>query len=173
MPKTINKGVVAIPTAMIAVAASALLLMAPMLAAAASPHFVKGPTISKNSSGDLKVSFKAAGLGNSATDVFLTASNVRADLQCVNPGGNSPPPKTAEFGPVTGPTVTVQPRNGQITASPTLPFPASEQDLEDAADCPNPNWSVDVTNITYEDVELHIQQNGNDILTHDFGDVDP
>jgi hypothetical protein len=169
MPESINKGLT-IPMALVA---SALLLMAPMLAVAASPHFIKTPTVTKNDSGDLTVKFKAAGLGNSATDVFLTASDVSADLQCVNPGGNSPPPKTAEFGPVEGPTVTVQPRNGQITASPTLPFPASEQDLEDAADCPNPNWSVDVTNITYENVVLHIQQNGEDILTHNFGTVDP
>lgn len=168
MPKSINKGVV-IPV----VVASALMLMAPMLASAASPHFVGTPTISKSDSGDLTVRFKAAGLANLPTGAFLTSSNVRADLQCVNPGGNSPPPKTADFGPVTGPTTNITPRNGQITASATLEFPASEQDLEDAADCPNPNWSVDVTNITYGDVVLHIQQGGNDILTRSFGDVDP
>jgi|SRR5215211_4150448 len=169
MPKSINKGVVAIPV----VVASALMLMAPMLASAASPHFVGTPKISKSDSGDLTVSFKAAGLANLPTGAFLTSDAVSADLQCVNPGGNSPPPKTAEFGPATGPTTNITPRNGQITDSATLRFPASEQDLEDAADCPNPNWSVDVTNITYENVVLHIQQNGQDILSRNFGNVDP
>jgi hypothetical protein len=166
---SVNKGVT-IPTAMVA---SALLLMAPMLAAAQSPHFIGTPTISKSSSGDLTAKFKAAGLGNSATDVFITSSEVSADLQCVNKGGNPPPPKHAEFGPTEGPTTTITPRNGQITASPTLPFPASQQELRDAADCPNPNWTVRATNILFEDVVLHIQQNDVDILTFNFGDVDP
>jgi hypothetical protein len=142
---SINKGI-AIPTAMVA---SALLLMAPMLAVAQSPHFIGTPTASVNNSGDLTVKFKAAGLGNSATDVFVTSTSVSADLQCVNKGGNPPPPKTAEFGPATGPTKTLTPRNGQITETSTIPFPASEQELEDAADCPNPNWSVRTTNISY------------------------
>jgi hypothetical protein len=151
---------------------SALLLMAPTLAAAASPHFIGTPTVTKSSSGALTVSFKAAGLANVATGAFLTASEVTVQLQCVNPGGNNPPPKTATFGPTQGPTTQITPRNGQITASATL-NPPTQQQLQDAADCPNPNWTVAVLSITYSDVTLHIQQNGQDILTRSFGDIDP
>jgi hypothetical protein len=170
MSETIKK--IGIPSATIAVAASALLLMAPVLALAASPHFIKTPTITKSSTGALTVNFKAAGLANVATGAFLTASEVTVELQCVNPGGNNPPPKTATFGPETGPTTTITPRNGQITASATL-NPPTQQQLQDAADCPNPNWTVATLSILYSDVTLHIQQNEVDILTYSFGDIDP
>lgn len=153
-----------------AIAASALLLMAPMLAAAANPHFIGTPQITKNPNFSLTTKFKAAGLGNVVTDIFLTSSGGVAELQCVNPGGNSPPPKRVEFGPLQGQVITVQPRNGQITASPTIgppPLPGASEI------CPNPNWSVRINSLTYFDVELHIQQGGVDILTFDFGNVDP
>jgi hypothetical protein len=154
-----------------AVLMGAMLLLASSSAAyAANPHFVRGPTIVKNPDLSLTASFKAAGLGNTITDVFLTSSGGVADLQCVNPGGNNPPPKRVEFGPLQGETVSIHPRNGQITASATIgppPLPGASEI------CPNPNWSVTVLSLTYFDVELHIQQGGVDVLTHDFGDVDP
>jgi hypothetical protein len=168
MPESIKKGVVAVPTA--AIVASALLLMAPMLAAAQNPHFIGTPQITKNPNFSLTAKFKAAGLGNVVTDIFLTSSGGVADLQCVNPGGNNPPPKRVDFGPLQGQVVTVQPRNGQVTASPTIGPPP----LPGAAElCPNPNWNVAIVSLTYFDVVLHIQQGGVDILTFDFGDVDP
>jgi hypothetical protein len=164
MPES-KKGVV-VP---IAVVAAAFLLMTPMLAAAQNPHFVRGPTLTENQRDfSLTVNFKAAGLGNEATDVFLTSSGGSAELQCVNKGGNDPEPKQFEFGDLQGETITITPRNGQITASPTLEAP----DLPSAREiCPNPNWTVDIESITFEDVELHVQQDGTDILFHDFGDV--
>jgi hypothetical protein len=39
--------------------------------------------------------------------------------------------------------------------------------------CPNPNWSVRLVSITYDNVVLHIQQNGQERLTFNFGNVDP
>ena len=158
---------IGIPTATIA---SALLLMAPMLAAAASPHFIGTPQIVKNPNFSLTANFKAAGLGNLPTGAFLTSSGGTADLQCVNPGGNNPPPKRVDFGPLQGQTTFIQPRNGQITASASIgppPLPSAFQI------CPNPNWSVQLVSLTYENVVLHIQQNGVDILTFNFGNVDP
>jgi hypothetical protein len=149
---------------------SALLLMAPMLAAAASPHFIGTPQIHKNPNFSLTATFKAAGLANVVTQAFLSSSGGTADLQCVNPGGNNPPPKRVDFGPLQGQTTNIQPRNGQITASVSIgppPLPGASQI------CPNPNWSVQVVSLTYENVVLHIQQNGVDILTWDFDTVDP
>lgn len=144
-------------------------LLAP-LALAASPHFIGTPTIGKNPNLSLTANFKAAGLGNVATNIFLSSSGGTAELQCVNPGGHNPPPKQVDFGPLQGLVVTVQPRNGQVTASPSIGPPT----LPGASEvCPNPNWDVNIISLTYEDVVLHIQQNGFDILTFNFGDVDP
>ena len=166
MSDNIKKGAVAIPAA--AIVASALLLMAPMLAAAVNPHFVRGPTLVKNADFSITVSFKAAGLGNVVTDIFLTSSGGVADLQCVNPGGKDPPPKRVDFGPLQGETVTVQPRNGQVTATVSLGPPS----LPGASElCPNPNWSVRTISVTYDNVVLHIQQGGQDVLIHNFGTV--
>jgi hypothetical protein len=82
-------------------------------------------------------------------------------LKCVNPGGNSPPPKQVAFGPLQGQITFIQPRNGQITGSATIGQPL----LPGASQiCPNPNWSVAQLSITYFDVVLRIQQNNLDIL---------
>jgi hypothetical protein len=148
----------------------ALALMASPTALAASPHFIGTPTIVKNPNGSLTANFKAAGLANIVSGAFLTSSGGTALLQCVNPGGNPPPPKQVSFGPLQGQTTFIQPRNGQITASATIgppPLPSASQI------CPNPNWSVKLVSITYFNVVLHIQQNGADVLTHNFGNVDP
>lgn len=150
--------------------ATALLLFAAPTIALASPHFIGTPTIVKNPNGSLTSTFKAAGLANVVTGAFLSSSGGTAVLQCVNPGGNNPPPKSVDFGPLQGQTTNIQPRNGQITASPSIgppPLPSASQI------CPNPNWAVQLVSLTYENVVLHIQQNGVDILTFNFGDVDP
>jgi hypothetical protein len=163
---TLRKRVVT-PSLIAALTIGALMVAAPVFAA---PHFVKGPDIKKNADFSLTATFKAAGLGNVVSEVFLTSSGGTAELQCVNPGGNNPPPKKVDFDDLQGQTVEITPKNGQITAKPTLGPPS----LPGADEiCPNKNWDVDIVSLTYENVELHIQQGGNDILTFDFGDVDP
>jgi hypothetical protein len=137
----------------------------PSTVLAASPHFIGTPTIRKNPNGSLTTTFKAAGLANIVTGAFLTSSGGTAVLQCVNPGGNSPPPKQVTFGPLQGQITSIQPRNGQITASASIgppPLPSASQI------CPNPGWSVTIISITYDNVVLHIQQNNQDILTFDY-----
>ena len=60
--------------------------------------------------------------------------------------------------------------NGQITASVSIgpsPLPTASQI------CPSPSYSVLLLHITYDNVVLHTQQNGVDILTFNFGNVDP
>jgi hypothetical protein len=39
--------------------------------------------------------------------------------------------------------------------------------------CPNDNWKVNVLSLTYDNVVLHVQQQQSDILTFNFGNVDP
>jgi hypothetical protein len=140
------------------------------LALAANAHFIGTPTITKNPNGSLTAVFKVAGLGNVVSGAFLTSSGGTAVIQCVNPGGNNPPPKQVTFGPTQGQTTFIPPSNGQITATASIgppPLPSAAQV------CPNPNWSVALRSITYDNVVLHIQQNGQDILTFNFGNVDP
>jgi hypothetical protein len=156
----------------IAVSALGLALSSSFIttALAASPHFIGTPTIRKNPNGSLTANFKAAGLANIVTGAFLTSSGGTATLQCVNPGGNNPPPKQVTFGPLQGQTTFIQPNNGQITATVSIGPPA----LPSASQiCPNPGWSVRIVSLTYDNVVLHIQQNGVDILTFNFGNVDP
>src|SRR6266487_5310638 len=146
------------------------IIASPSLVFAASPHFIGTPTIRKNPNFSLTADFKAAGLANIVSQAFLTSSGGTATLQCVNPGGNNPPPKVVSFGPLQGQVVTIQPRNGQITASASIgppPLPTASQI------CPNPHWNVAIVSLTYFNVVLHIQQNGVDILTFNFGNVDP
>jgi hypothetical protein len=140
------------------------------LVLAASPHFIGTPTVVKNPDFALTANFKAAGLGNVVSQAFLSSSGGIAVLQCVNSGGNSPPPLQVLFGPLQGQVVTIQPRNGQITASPTIGPPPLPSPSEI---CPNPNWIVQLVSLTYSNVVLHIQQQGFDILTFNFGNVDP
>lgn len=156
------------PTLLAAVTLAASMVAAPVLAA--SPHFIGTPTIVKNPNFSLTANFKAAGLANVVSVIFLSSSGGTADLQCINPGGNNPPPKEVSFGPFQGHTTTVQPHNGQVTASPTIgppPLPSAAQI------CPNKNWDVQIVSLTYDNVVLHILQNGVDVLTYNFGNVDP
>lgn len=144
------------------------MVAAPVLAA--SPHFVGTPQIHKNPNFSLTANFKAAGLANVVSEAFLTSSGGTATLQCVNPDGNSPAPKKVDFGPLQGQATFIQPRNGQITATVSIGPPS----LPGASQiCPNPGWSVRIVSLTYENVVLHIQQQGSDILTFNFGNVDP
>lgn len=154
--------------------APALFLAAILLAPAAqaqSAHFVGTPTCSKSLSTGLTCSGKAAGLGNGPTAAFLTASSVTANYVCQNKGGNVAPGQPVVLQNVTGPTQNITPRNGQITFAPTIPPPTPPSA---AADCPNGNWKVVLTSLSYSDVMLHVQQPpGTDVLTFSFGNIDP
>jgi hypothetical protein len=142
-----------------------------LAAFAQSPHFIGTPTCTKSTSTGLTCSGKAAGLGNGPTEAFLTASSVTATYECVNKGGNVAPGQPIVTQNVTGPSQTITPHNGQITFSPNIPPPTPPSA---ATECPNGNWKVRLTSLTYSDVVLHIQQPpGTDVLTFDFGTIDP
>ena len=138
---------------------------------AQSPHFIGTPTCTKSTSTGLTCSGKAAGLGNGPTAAFLTADSVTANYVCTNKGGNVAPGQPVVTQNVTGPTQTITPHNGQITFSPNIPPPTPPSA---ATECPNGNWTVVLTSLTYTNVVLHIQQPpGTDVLTFSFGTIDP
>jgi hypothetical protein len=138
---------------------------------AQSPHFIGTPSCTKSTTSGLTCSGKAAGLGNEPANVFLTADSVTATYECVNKGGNVAPGQPVVTQNVTGPTETITPHNGQITFSATLPVPTPPSA---ATECPNGNWRVRLTSLTYTNVVLHIEQPaGVEILSFNFGTIDP
>ncbi len=156
---------------MIAAMLFGAIAMAPMAAFAQSPHFIGTPSCTKSLSTGLTCSGKAAGLGDSPAFVFLTADSVTATYVCKNKGGNVAPGQPVVTQNVTGPTETITPHNGQITFSATIPVPTPPSA---ATECPNGNWSVVLTSLTYTDVALHIDDSSfTDILTFNFGTIDP
>jgi hypothetical protein len=154
--------------------APAMLLASILSATAAqaqSPHFVGTPTCTKSLTSGLTCSGKAAGLGNGPTAASLTADSVTANYVCHNKGGNVAPGQPVVTQNVTGPSQPITPHNGQITFSPTLPPPTPPSP---AAECPNGNWSVVLTSLTYTNAVLHIQQPpGTDVLIDNLGTIDP
>jgi hypothetical protein len=153
-------------------AAFAVACLVPSSAALAeSPHFIGTPSCTKSVSTGLTCSGKAAGLGNGPTAAFLTADSVTANYVCTNKGGNVAPGQPVVTQNVTSPAQNITPRNGQITFSPTLPPPTPPSVT---TECPNGNWTVVLTSLTYTNVVLHIQQPpGTDVLTANLGTIDP
>jgi hypothetical protein len=141
------------------------------VAFAESAHFVGAFDISKSLTEGLTVSGKAAGLGNGPTQAFLTAETVTATYECVNKGGNVAPGQPIVMQGVTGPVQNITPRNGQITFTVNLPPPTPPSPR---VECPNGNWSVRITSLTYSGVVLHVHQpSTNTDLEANLGTIDP
>jgi hypothetical protein len=128
------------------------LMISPVIAA--EPHFSGMPTIAKNSDLSVTAHFKSAALGKKIANVTLS-SHATAQIGCVNPGGNSPPPKKVEFEQMQNQTLNIKPEDGKIKGSLTLgpPIFPSASDI-----CPNRNWSTNILSLTYENPSLDIQQ---------------
>jgi hypothetical protein len=154
----------------IAVLSLIIAAVAAVPALAANPHFIGTPTLVENANGSISASGKAAGLAGEVTSTFLTASSAEAVFRCQNKGQNLPPGQPVATGELTGPVQNINPRNGQITFRNVTLSPPPAPSVAD--ECPNArNWTLALQSITYFDVTLHLQQNGVDVLTHDFGDV--
>ncbi len=128
-------------------------LMAAMIVAphafADSPHFLSSSAVI-DTSGNLIVSFKEAGLGTILTTATLNASAQNTSVYaCINGGGNHP--KAANKETVSGPVSnsgTFPVRNGQTTGSITL-SPVGPGDFT----CPNGQDLV-LASTSYSDVTI-------------------
>jgi hypothetical protein len=116
---------------------------------AASPHFKKGSPVFSDGGLFLNASGALAGLGNGDVVITLTATG-QPVATCTNPAGATQPPgqNPAE---VTLTGVQALPaseiKNGNLsfnvsTGSPTTP-------IAGAPDCPNPNWTEDITDVIF------------------------
>ena len=96
-------------------------------ASAGSPHFVRGPDASINSSNaNVTVSWKEAGLGDTTTVAYEASADGSARYQCVNHGGKCPAASNKQdvLGPVSASGSFASGKNGTITASLTFEPPA-------------------------------------------------
>ena len=157
---------VIIPVVIMSIFAPTLIVSPAM----ASPHFIKTPTIEKNSNFSLTAHFNATGLANLSTTALLISSGGDSGLICANLQQKGYPSKLYNFNELKGPALTIKPVDGNISNSSIIGPPQ----LPSASDfCSISALNVKIVSITYEGVVLHIQQNGADVLTFNFGNVDP
>lgn len=125
--------------------------------AASSPHFVRGPFASINTSnGNVTVSWKEAGLGDTVSVDYEASALGTARYQCVNRGGNCPAASNKQDvgAPVTARGTFDSGKNGSITASLEFVPPAS------SLACPGGQVrkmvSVSYTNIALADLTNNV-----------------
>jgi hypothetical protein len=113
-----------------------------------SPHFNKGPTaVYDSTTGDLCVSFKESGLGNSPITYTITAGTEQFTFQCFTKKGNEPQgaPNGVSFSNDSNQN-TITPHNGTISSSLCL------TPQQDGADCQGNGLVLKLTAATYTDV---------------------
>jgi hypothetical protein len=92
-----------------------------------SPHFVNTSVSGPNSSGQLVVSFKEAGLGDNQLISYTASADGTAIYACINGGGNHPKASNKETvnGPVSASGTFSSGKNGTISQSLTLNPPSA------------------------------------------------
>ena len=118
---------------------------------AQSPHFIKGPTATLDTStGEYCVSFKEAGLGSTPVTYTLTAGTGTVfTYQCFTKSDNTPkgaPNSVSASGETTVTTIT--PRNGQVTATISL------TPQQDGASCQGGGLVLKLIAVDYDNVTL-------------------
>lgn len=135
------------------IALLALLLIAAVpatTASADSANFKSATAAGPDGSGNLAVSFRETGLGNTGNPVDYTATaDANALYACQNGGGNFPPDakKQSATGPVSKSGTFPSGKNGNVTGSLTLNPPPS------TLSCPGGQHPV-LANITYTNVKI-------------------
>jgi hypothetical protein len=140
-----SKAIVAL---MAVLAFTALTTMPVQAQGGGSPKILEQFTRVTETATSLTVSGKASGLAGGHTYTVVLSGTVSGTAQCVNPGGNNPPPKGFSINVTASGDFTAA-RNGNLTFTVTQPISSIE-----AADCPNPNWSVLVTYSGTIDISL-------------------
>lgn len=112
----------------------------------------------------LNTAASLAGLGNGDVLVTLEAT-ANATATCTNQGGNQAPGQNPAPVSVSGSQSIPEEeiKNGNVafnvtTESPVTPIPG-------APDCPNPNWSEDITDLSFTSATITVEQGGAVVLT--------
>jgi hypothetical protein len=130
-------------------AAFAGLLLFASTAAAASPHFLRASASGPSASGQLSVTFKIAGLGDTVTTTVTASADASATYACQNNGGNFPsdPKKQQVSGPVSASGDFTSGKNGSINGTLTLSPPPS------TLNCPGGQHEV-LASVSYTNVAV-------------------
>ena len=118
------------------------------LAWAASPHFLKA-TAAIDTDGTLTVSWKEAGLGDTALITYTVTASADAFYQCVNHGGNCPSAANKEsiITDVSATGTFSSGKNGNIVGSLSIEPPPS------TLDCPG-NQVAALGSVSYSGISL-------------------
>lgn len=147
-------------------ALASTMIMAPVFA-----QEIVTATIEKNSDFSLSASFHVEGAADTQTVGFLTSSGGDISFKCLKDKDKdkAPPSKETSFKGLQGESKELPFPNGQFDSSVSMDPPSlSASDL-----CHNSKSNVIIESITYNDVVLHLQVDGEDEDTHEFGTVDP
>jgi|SRR5437667_9920342 hypothetical protein len=131
-------------------AIAAVIGLMTVVALAANPHFLSGPTFRITARGALEVTGTIAGIGNQDVTVVLTATGQRT---CTNRGGNQPPGQNQT---VSGSVSDLEPKNGRVTFDVTTsPIPNT---------CPDHMASF----VIFSSATLVITQDGQEVFNQTF-----
>jgi hypothetical protein len=141
----------------------------PAAALAESPHLKGGvkpnPAFTDNGL-TLTGTVAYAGLGNFDTTQNLSAT-AQPTADCVNPGSGEhrPPGQNPAEVNVTGSTAVPASdiKNGNVTISTTTNPPVTP--VAGAPDCPNTQWSENITDMAFTSATFTVLQNGGTVIT--------
>jgi hypothetical protein len=152
--------------AVLAVAAVALLGVFDQAAFAVSPHLKgKNPVQFTDNGLTLTTTASYAGLGNFDTTQVVNAT-ANPTATCTNPAGQTQPPgqnpaQANVSGSTTVPATDI--KNGNVTITTTTNPPATP--IVGAPDCPNPQWTEDITDLAFTSATIQVFQNNQLVLT--------
>ncbi|MFL5964872.1 MAG: hypothetical protein ACJ757_18530 [Gaiellaceae bacterium] len=149
-----------------AVFAISVLVMALAATAAfgASSHFVKGGSpVCTDIGKQLQCTAELAGLGGGDVVANVSANGSATNITCVSPGGNAAPGQNPVL-PVSasGSQTITNPKNGRASISVATDQPTI---TAQQAGCPNNNWQVTYSDVSFTTYTLTISQSGSVLYT--------
>jgi hypothetical protein len=144
----------------------------PATASAQNPHLKgRNPVAFTDNGLTLTASVSYAGLGNFDTLQRLDATATPTST-CTNPAGATQPPgqNPAEVD-VTGSTAVPAGdiKNGNVTIATTTSPPVTP--IPGAPDCPNPNWTEDITDMAFTSATITLFQDSNESGSFEPGEL--
>ena len=148
--------------AVLAVAAIAVVGFFAQPAAAGNPHLKGRDAVAFTDNGlTLTATVAYAGLGNFDTEQRLAATGSPTST-CTNPAGATQPPgqNPAEVD-VTGATAVPASdiKNGNVTIATVTDAPVTP--IPGAPDCPNPQWTENITDVAFTSATIQLFQDAN------------